>query len=140
MAIYTPPASQISDDARTAVFAHRSRPVVQRAPFGDCHRLRSYGKPMLHAAYTVAVTQTRLDLRREQLEQYIAETFPGFVYRWVEWYNWRRSMYNVPHGVDLNDQEETLWIFEAYAGAVVAEPKLGQPALFKWIADLVNLQ
>ncbi|KAI0755497.1 hypothetical protein C8Q74DRAFT_1221937 [Fomes fomentarius] len=140
MAIYTPPAPQISGDARLEVFAHRGLSTVQREPFGDARRLRALGRPMLLAAYTAAINQARPDLLREQFKEYIDGTFPAFVNRCVERYHWRESMYGVPHDVDLTSLEETQWIFEVYAGAVVAEPRLGQPMLFRWIADLVNLQ
>ena len=72
-------------------------------------------------------------------------------------------LYGVPDGLDLNDPQaslkpdgtdsimdkdsrvsmmlqETTRIFEAYAGAVAAQPNLGHIALFRWIVDLVNVQ
>lgn len=68
MATYTPPAPQISGDARLEVFAHRSLPTTQREPYGDGHRLHTLGRPMLLAAYTMAINQARPDLHREEFQ------------------------------------------------------------------------
>ncbi len=68
MAIYTPPAPQISGDARLEVFAYRSLLAVQREPFGDARRLRALGRPMLLAAYAAAINQARPDLPSEQFK------------------------------------------------------------------------
>ena len=92
-------------------------------------------------------------------QQHVNTTFPAFVNRWVTTYGWRRNMRGMPPNVNLNDQhvrwnlshgcceiadyglwlrQETLRIFETYAGAVVAQQPNGQTVLFEWIHTLVN--
>ncbi|KAI0738254.1 hypothetical protein C8Q80DRAFT_1114011 [Daedaleopsis nitida] len=134
----TPPAPVLEGDARLEVFQHHSFPTTPREPYGDGRRLISLGRRHLGAAYADAIVRARLYLRGLQLQQHIDATFPGFVTRCVARYGWRDKMYAVPDGVDLEDPEETRRIFEAYAGAVVAQKDLGVDVLFKWIADLVN--
>ncbi|KAI0738246.1 hypothetical protein C8Q80DRAFT_1113913 [Daedaleopsis nitida] len=140
MATYTPPAPHLDGDARLDVFAHRSIAGPLHEPYGDGNRLAALGRAMLEAAYRDALIRARPDVRREAFKQYVDATYPNFIARWVERYQWRQMIYGVPAGVDLNDPLETAHIFEAYAGAVVAQANLGHVALFRWIADLVNVQ
>ncbi|TFK86612.1 hypothetical protein K466DRAFT_587092 [Polyporus arcularius HHB13444] len=139
----TPPAPPLCGDARLHAFAHHSFPnnaplplgASESDPYGDHHRLAQLGGRMLAAAYAQACMAT---VRGVDLQAHIDATLPAFVDRWVSAYGWRHQVYGAPGGTDLGAPYETQKIFEAYAGAVVAQPTLGPPALFAWIQLLVN--
>ncbi|RPD55239.1 hypothetical protein L226DRAFT_562990 [Lentinus tigrinus ALCF2SS1-7] len=147
----TPAAPQLTQDAHLIVFVHHSAQQIapQNHPvFGDCNRLAQLGRPMLEAAYMDAMRQRFPNLHGDVFAQYVNGEYPNFVARWVTAYGWRGMMRRPPN-VNLNDQhavadgapvmQETLRIFETYAGAVVAQQANGQAVLFEWIQRLVNM-
>ncbi|KAI0700220.1 hypothetical protein C8T65DRAFT_728775 [Cerioporus squamosus] len=140
MAIQTPRAPQLTNDALLIVFVHYAAPpAVQKDPvLGDCHRLALLGRSMLEAAYRDAMRQEFPNLHGNVFAQHVNGAFPNFVARWVAAYGWRRLMRGVPPNVNLDEQQETLRIFETYAGAVVLQQPDGQAELFKWILRLVQ--
>ncbi|RPD55238.1 hypothetical protein L226DRAFT_575042 [Lentinus tigrinus ALCF2SS1-7] len=133
-----PDAPRLAGEARLLVFVHHSVPdAPMQEPYGDNRRLAALGRRWLKAAYVAAVAEKRRDLAGGALQGYVDNTFAGFVDRWVTVYGWRQQLYGTPAGADLNAPQETLLIFETYAGAVVAQKDLGHQALMEWIASLV---
>ncbi|KAI0738255.1 hypothetical protein C8Q80DRAFT_1275776 [Daedaleopsis nitida] len=130
MATY-PRAPELPIEMQTHVFVHHSAPGSETN-----HRLEKLGATMLDAAYIAALANANPAWSGDQLRIQAEGTLPAFADIWVGNYGWRRpGVMSSPPGVNLNDPQETLWIFRTYAGAVCETH--GHDVLFQWIAALV---